>query len=552
MALSSYSLEDRLHRLTAAAVPTPQQILSLGAARVVPAASLARTDVAALHASAALSTAVLLLYALRRPVLARLPRWLRPFAADEGPVPDRRKAWTHWTLVLAGVCLAGLVLAVVPACLGPRQPVAVLEPWPWLVAALITAFERPVKTPRILLLHYLLVLAVGLATCSLHFLHRSSRVLDPFRLGRLVAAAAGVVAIGLMPLRNPAWDTHEIGNATMPPSRHLRSPENNLSLFRFWAMTWVYPLARICRRRDITVDDFWQLPLEFQHRRLYVAFGELRGNLLPRLARANGLDLVVATALAFVDTVGEVSVIRLTAQLYRALDADGPREAVFWCLVMLGLDVLRQLCRTTSSWYSRKAYERSRGETFIALFGKLLTRAVSGSDVTDKGPDHPGTPQGPGRLHRLLRGGWCAGRKTTSAAGQPQQHRRDVSPPASNANVINLVRGDTYEISQRFWDLPRFVSQPIKVLVSIYFLVDVMGWPSLVSFGLMAVFLTVNSLLVGEAVSLERQRTAHLDRRAQAVAHFFEAIRPLKLNDWTASWSRRILAARAVEMAKRL
>lgn len=522
--------------------------ISLGPVRLAPAAQMSKTDADILFTLAGLSVGVFLMYAFRNRLVNLLPRGLRPFAKEEGPGPDKRKSWTHWTLILGFICLAGFVLSIVPIGLNPRELRAIAEIVPWLCATLITAFERPTHTPRILLLQYLLVFGAGMATYSAQFLDHTLGALDPFRLARLFLALAGIITIGNMPIRNPAWDTEDIGNPKLPPSHHVRSPEDNLTLFNFWAMTWVYPLAKICRKKEIGVEDVWQLPIEFQHTRLYMAFRELHGKLLPCLIEANGLDLFIGTTLAVVEKVAEVTNIRLTSRLYNALDHGDPNEANFWCAVMLCLDIVRQVSKTTSTWYARKAYERSRGETFIALFGKLLTRAVPGSDITEKGPaddthDHPindGTKERRGCFGR------CGRRKKVKSTETTQ------NAPASNAKVVNLVRGDTYEISQRFWDFPKFVSQPIKVAVTMYYLIDIMGWTSCIGFALMAVFMTSNSILVRKLVQLERSRTAHSDKRAQAVAHFVEASRPLKLNGWTWSWSARIMKFRAMEMLKRL
>ncbi|KAJ6443800.1 ABC transporter [Purpureocillium lavendulum] len=499
---------------------------------------------------AGLSVGVFALFASRKAALSALPRWLQPFAKETGSGSEKRKSWTQWTLILGILCLAGLVLSIVPACLNPRQRITILEVVPWLVATLMTAFDRPTNTPRILLLQYLLILLAGLATYSVKFLERAPEALDTYRVTRMALATAAILAIINMPLRDPAWDTEDIGNWSLPPSHHVRSPEDNLTLYRFWTMKWVFPLARLCRGKEIGEEDVWQLPFEFQHTRLYMAFRELEGKLLPCLIEANGLDLSIATVLAIVEKVAEVSNIRLTSKLYKALDGKKVDEAYFWCLVMLSVDGARQLSKTTSSWYSRKAYERSRGETFIALFRKLLTRAVPGSDVTEKGPaeDNILPPTGPenGTKVRSVFGKCCGGRK------QPKPSGQSSSQPASNAKVVNLVRGDTYEISQRFWDFPKLISQPVKVIFTLYYLIDIMGWPSTVGFALMAVFITTNSLLVREIVKMERQRTAHSDKRAQAVSHFVEASRPLKLNGWTASWSSRIFRFRDMEMLKRL
>ncbi|KAH8712317.1 ATP-dependent bile acid permease [Beauveria bassiana] len=530
-------------------------------------------EAVSLYVVAGVALAAAMAYFWQARLFRLLPVWLRPFAAEQGP--DARswpseddaddddlfkpKRWTHWTLILFLIALFGFLLSLIPIILDSAQTLHLFETVPWFAVVVVTIADRPTRTPRLLLAQYAVMLLTSVAIYSMHFLDHDLLYVEPTQIIRDALALVALACILAMPLRDPAWDVDNIGSSALPPSSLLRSPEDSLSLLRFWTMSWVTPLARLCRKREITVDDVWQLPYDFQHTRLYMAFREVRGRLLPCLVRANGLDLCLSTSLAVAEKVLEVTNIRLTSKLYRALDRAEPREAIYWCVVMLGLDAVRQVAKTTANWYSRKAYERSRGETFIGLFGKLLTRAVPGSDATEKGPQNRTSPR----------------RDMTTADGEQQQTkmqrfvsricgRRDKTPPAaaaaaavsaqpaSNAKVVNLVRGDTYEISQRFWDFQKLVSQPIKIIFTLYFLVDIMGWPSSIGFALMAVFLTCNSLLVKHLIALERQRTAHSDKRAQAVSHFVEASRPLKLNGWTDSWSARIFAFRALEMRKRL
>ncbi|KAL6867130.1 hypothetical protein J3F83DRAFT_715388 [Trichoderma novae-zelandiae] len=510
------------------------------------AISSAVKDVTVTQALSLLSAGIFALYVNRRFIRSQLPLWLRPFANETAPEGIKCRSYSVWTIHLLLISIAGLVLAFVPVIINPARYLYLWEAVPWASALVITILDRPTKTPRLLLIQYTAIVSASTAMYAIRFLDRSLYGIDRFRLARMALSGLAMILIGMMPLRDPSWGNRDIGQASGRPSRSLRSPEDDLSLFRFWTMSWVNPLALLCRKREIAEDDVWQLPFEFQHFRLYMAFRELRGKLLPCLIRANGLDLTIATLLAVSERVAEVSSIRLTSQLYNALDSRNPDDAVFWGLVMLVLDCARQLCKTTSSWYSRKAYERSRGEAFIALFGKLLTRAVPGSDVTERGAEEPGAHLVNGTprtwLDRML---W---RKSSP----PKQKPEAAHGPASNAKVVNLVRGDTYEISQRFWDFPKLVSQPIKVVVTMYYLIDIMGWPSAVGVGLMLVFLFINSMLVGKLIKLERQRTSISDKRAQAVSHFVEASRPLKLNGWTATWSARIMKFRGLEMAKRL
>ncbi|KAL6824120.1 hypothetical protein V8C40DRAFT_247358 [Trichoderma camerunense] len=505
-------------------------------------------DVTITQALSVISAAIFTLYISRNIIRAQLPLWLRPFAQETEPDGFKRRFWSFWTIPLLLISVAGVVLSFVPVIINPTRYLYLWEMIPWTFALLIIMMDRPTKTPRLLLIQYVAIFGASTAIYAIRFLEHTLYALDYFRIARMALCFLSIILIGMMPLREPLWGNKDIGQAGGQPSRNLRSPEDDLSLFRFWTMSWVNPLAALCRKREITEEDVWQLPYEFQHSRLYMAFRDLQGKLLLCLIEANGLDLSIATSLAVSERVAEVSNIRLTSKLYNALDSGNPADATFWCLVMLVLDVVRQLCKTTSSWYSRKAYERSRGEAFIALFGKLLTRAVPGSDVTEKGADE----QGQATLAPDAKSKTFFGRMLWKMSGPPKQSSKAVTGPASNAKVVNLVRGDTYEISQRFWDFSKLVSQPIKVAVTMWYLIDIMGWPSAIGFVLMIVFLTINSALVRKLIKLERQRTTISDKRAQAVSHFVEASRPLKLNGWTATWSTRIMKFRAMEMAKRL
>ncbi|KAG9259030.1 putative ABC bile acid transporter [Emericellopsis atlantica] len=518
---------------------------------------LAQPEVQVYIALAAISPIIFFVYLSQSIIAARLPHWLRPFAQEEQKLVAPKRRWTFWTLCLIGLSVAGLVLSIVGLVLQPTSAVNILSIIPWLSATLITLFQRPTSTPRLLLFQYFLLALAGLATYSVRFLAHSLRHMTPLEISQIGICGLAIIAIGNMPIRSPAADSSEIGHGRKEPTVHLRSPEDNLTLFQFWTMSWVASMIKMSRVRDLGVEDVWQLPYDYQHSRLYLAFRDLQGKFFNRLAEANGLDLAISAVLAVLEKVSEVSNIRLTSRLYAALDASDIDEAIFWCLVMLCLDGFRQIAKTTSDWYSRKAYERSRGETFIALFSKLITRLTSASDKTEQADDDEMDATGEDlddhdndtRLNRLFVR-CCGRRKYQTVNPGPAQPKPPQS--ASNAKVVNLVRGDTYEISQRFWDFRRLVSQPVKVVFTMYYLVDIMGWPSSVGFGLMFFFMGINSILVKKWIGMERERNALSDKRGQAIHHFVDASRPLKLNGWTLSWSARILKVRAAEMRKRL
>lgn len=537
---------------TASAMTMEMPTIEFFGQRFLMSSPATKVDEIIIYSLAGTSIATCLFYMFNRLLTRRLPRWLKPFAQEEYFGQNKTRAWSQWTLLLGVICLTGLALSIMHDCLSNHELLDLFQVIPWMSATLITAFDRPTKTPRLLLMQYLLIFVAALGIYASQFLAHSLRGLEPCRLACAVLAFLAFIIIGNMPLRNPAWGVQDIGSSKLPPTNVVRSPEDNLTLFQFWSMTWVFPLAKLASVREIVVEDVWQLPYEFQHTRLYMAFRELKGRLLGCLIEANGLDLAISTVLTVLERGLEVSNMRISSNLYNALDRADTSEAAFWALFILFLDLTRNVCKTTGSWYGRKAYERSRGETFIALFRKLLTRAVPGSDQTEKGPADEGDEYGVDDEVEEYRGKFKLFWARLCGRRKRKTNQSTANQPASNAKVVNLVRGDTYELSQRFWDFPKLIAAPIKTILIIYFLVDIMGWPSAVGFSLMIIFLTTNTLLVKWLIKMERARTAHSDKRAQAVSHFVEASRPLKLNGWTSSWSDRIFRFRDMEMLKRL
>lgn len=114
------------------------------------------------------------------------------------------------------------------------------------------------------------------------------------------AALAGCVTILLMPLREPSIPCYDIAAVGQPSSSDFRSPEDNLRLWQFLSVSWMAPLISIGKRRRLDEDDVWFLAFEFQHRRLHEKFRRLKGSVIGRLLRANGIDIVIVSTIAIV------------------------------------------------------------------------------------------------------------------------------------------------------------------------------------------------------------------------------------------------------------
>lgn len=169
------------------------------------------------------------------------------------------------------------------------------------MAAVVIAIRRPRSCPTSLLAYYLSVLAVKL----LFVLFVHSPV--PLKFSKFVAhygsvsiAAAACLTILLMPLREPSLPCIKISPVGQVPSSDHRSPEDNLRLWQFLTVSWMAPLISIGRKRRLDEQDVWFLGFEFQHRRLHEKFRQLRGSVLRRVLRANGLDVFMICVIATV------------------------------------------------------------------------------------------------------------------------------------------------------------------------------------------------------------------------------------------------------------
>ena len=122
----------------------------------------------------------------------------------------------------------------------------------------------------------------------------------------LLTEISAVVVILCMPLRDPNLARDQISPPFGPPSSQLRSPEDNLTLWQFMTVSWMTPLISLGSARQLNEKDVWSLAFEFQHTTLHDSFRELKGSVVRRLIAANGLDLVIISSLAILESLASM------------------------------------------------------------------------------------------------------------------------------------------------------------------------------------------------------------------------------------------------------
>ncbi|KAI1661523.1 canalicular multispecific organic anion transporter 1 [Daldinia decipiens] len=513
-------------------------------------------------AQAAIAGCCFLLYTARG-LFSKGPQWIRPFAKEEALLPGiRTRSWNFWTFSLLVLSIIGLALAILTAVSPPFNTTRILELAPWAVALFITAAGRPRKTPKSLLILFTTTVVCGLI--SLVLWYGETKRVNITHVASVGVALAAIFLILSMPMRDPDLDPTGIANSHYPPTSQLRSPEDNLSLWQFMTVSWLSPLISRGYKSRLDDEDVWLLPYDFQHERLHLLFRDLKGSIINRLVRANGLDLIIITFLGLIETAANLSNPALLQRLLQSIEKGlaNRDESFFYALAILLVRLVACQSGVFLLWFSRRAYERSRGELLTAVYAKTLARKSFGlrtdlgeapqkNSVEDSVDDNiePGEETSllgrkpkKTRLARLL--------EFLRLRRAKNQGKAKTNPeqPATMGKILNLMRNDVYEIAQRFWEFPNLVTKPLQLIFSLVLIWQLLGWPCLLGLAWAVVLQILNAACVRSLIKVEKTRRVATDVRLQATTQFVEAIRPLRWYDWQSKWLGNVMQARAKEL----
>jgi ABC-type multidrug transport system fused ATPase/permease subunit len=399
-------------------------------------------------------------------------------------------------------------------------------------------------------------------------------------LGQTVLTGISLVTMLNMPMRDPGLGrAEELSRPFTAPTSSLRSPEDSVTLWQWMTISWMGPLINVGNKRQIHDEDVWFLPFEFQHSRLHQLFRDVQGPVWVRLLKANGPDLIFTTFLGILESVTTLSQVVFLKQVLGSLDGDEPKPRV--ALVYASFILMARLVAAQSSvfalWFSRRIYERSRGELITMIYEKTLTRKAftfaSGGSIADAAtnttqpitlpetsseadeeaavPDEnePMVPQmvepyGFQWLLSKLRRGHRGPRPTPAPIPS--------ASPASTGKILNLMRNDVYEVAQRFWEFSSLVTKPLNFVLSLVLIWKFLGPVSLSGLVFLVAAQLINYFLIRALLQVERERRAITDVKLQRTTQFVEAIRHLRWYDWQDAWLQQILASRQAELAKRV
>lgn len=512
----------------------------------------------------------------RHPVCGSL--YPKPFI-EEPEEPSETDQQTR-SFPTATICL--FVLSLVGSAL--QLAIALTRPWAsaivaiWILGSVYIISFRPRVASVFLLLDFVAAAVAGLTHFALQFVDRLSDTLASLAGASIILAFVAIIIVINMPLRSPHLGAETISRPFTVPTKDLRSPEDNMTLFQWMTVSWMSPLIKVGNQRQLNDEDVWFLPYEFQHRHLHDAFRELQGSVVRRLLAANWIDLVILTLLAILELAANYSAPMILQKLLQAMEniSTDKRPAIIFALLILAARMVAAQSGVFSLWFGRRCYERSRGEMITMLYEKTLNRKIVGGqsqeeqgvndalneagktssdDVEDENAGTETDPLLGGATKRssgisAIFPAWFA--KVRSFFIRSQSTQAEDKIPATLGKILNLMRNDVYEVAQRFWEFQTLINKPFGLILSIALIWTLLGWASLIGVAVVIIGQLLNYILARILMIWERKRRKAVDSKLQKISQYVESIRHLRWYGWQYKWLDGVMSARQKELNLRV
>ncbi|PVI04510.1 ABC bile acid transporter-like protein [Periconia macrospinosa] len=443
----------------------------------------------------------------------------------------------------------------------------------WVIAIAIIVFRRPRTAPLSLLTLYIGLFVERLVIAS-HIPHPSvTRYVSSILPA--VASLINILIIINMPLRDPILSSKDISPPFSEPTVKLRTPEDNLTPWQYMTVSWMYPLIKKGALKDkFNDEDVWDLGWEFKHSRLHSAFRVLQGSVTRRLLVANGMDLVRMTFLALIQLTATLLTPVLLQRLLASMnDPLSNRNAtITYAVISLAFRLISAQSFVFSLWYQRRAYERSRGEMITMLYEKTLNRKILGvkqepQEERSNGVSHNGTNgHTNGHTNGEANG---SSNQSKSQRSRPitlllsalsrvrslfskKEAKKKEDEPASMGKILNLMRNDVYEVSQRFWEFSDIITKPVGVIFATILIWVMLGWSCLIGAVALLITQSANVAIARGKVYFEKKRRSATDEKLKRINQFIESIRHLRWYGWQDAWLDGVLESRQKELHLRV
>ncbi|KAJ7786610.1 pleiotropic drug resistance ABC transporter [Mycena metata] len=394
----------------------------------------------------------------------------------------------------------------------------------WGYTSLRIASKPPITPPYLSTAFASIQCVVPLIHLSLDLVHTGGRPSDMsvFNAARIIAPSLFLWIAGTLPLQTVAASTNIAGPKDIP-SVTLSCPEDDVTLWQWATFSFVEPIFHLANKGTLNDSDVWSLSPYFKHKNLFDKCLKYRArhpthSLLRFLLVSNSLDLILDLVLeSWGAVVGFVPAYALKEILAALADPtpEARSTAYYWTLVTFLAHLSFAQVDLIQSWHTRRCYERTRGQLFCTLHYKSLVRQEMSGKINAK----------------------------------------EGEEEADNANlgkIVNLMQGDSYAVAQRFWEFSALFASPVRLVIALVFLYQILGWSALSGVVVVLLAYVVNYPLAKYNIYITRNSWKAKDSRMEKVNELLQNIRFLKFFGWEYHWSSTASTARETELGWRV
>lgn len=223
------------------------------------------------------------------------------------------------------------------------------------------------------------------------------------------------------------------------------------------------------------------------------------------------------------------------------------RAALVYAMLSLVLRLIAAQSQVFNLWYGRRCYERSRGEMMMMVYEKALVR----KNLFEQGADDKsaeGEQQDGDGSNQSSNKSWLWSLLTLWRTTRKEKPKA----PVSMGKIFNLLRGDVYEVAQRFWEVDSLINKPLGLVIAVVLVWKVLGPSCFLGVLVVVVAQSVNVLITRTLLRWERVRRTATDARLQVSSQFVEALRHLRWYGWQNHWLGQVMDARETELRLRV
>lgn len=223
------------------------------------------------------------------------------------------------------------------------------------------------------------------------------------------------------------------------------------------------------------------------------------------------------------------------------------RVALVYAMLSLVLRLIAAQSQVFNLWYGRRCYERSRGEMMMMVYEKALVR----KNLFEQGADDKsaeGEQQEGEDPNKSSKKSWLWSLLTLWRSPRKEKSKA----PVSMGKIFNLLRGDVYEVAQRFWEVDSLINKPLGLVIAVVLVWKVLGPSCFLGVLVVVVAQAVNAFITRTLLRWERVRRTATDARLQVSSQFVEALRHLRWYGWQNHWLGQVMDARESELRLRV